>query len=212
LQSFETSTQAEGVQIVDIINRGIEALEEINTAKGLGFDSWDLDFYSKMFLEKLGRNPTDVECFDLAQSNSEHSRHWFFGGRMVIDGIEKDTTLFSMVKSTLSGDNSIIAFHDNSSSIRGTQVSALLPTNPGTASSFQPKTVIYHPILTAETHNFPTGVAPFAGAETGTGGRLRDVMATGNPLYLFFYFLPQPGFNFSQDVAPILSQVFLRTV
>jgi phosphoribosylformylglycinamidine synthase len=36
-----------------------------------------------------------------------------------------------------------------------------------------------HPILTAETHNFPSGVAPFAGAETGTGGRLRDVQATG---------------------------------
>lgn len=32
-----------------------------------------------------------------------------------------------------------------------------------------------HPTLTAETHNFPTGVAPFSGAETGTGGRLRDV-------------------------------------
>ena len=36
-----------------------------------------------------------------------------------------------------------------------------------------------HPILTAETHNFPSGVAPFPGAETGTGGRLRDVQATG---------------------------------
>ena len=36
-----------------------------------------------------------------------------------------------------------------------------------------------HPILTAETHNFPCGVAPFPGAETGTGGRLRDVQATG---------------------------------
>lgn len=27
------------------------------------------------------------------------------------------------------------------------------------------------------------GVAPFAGAETGTGGRLRDVMATGRGAY-----------------------------
>ncbi len=37
----------------------------------------------------------------------------------------------------------------------------------------------YHLILTAETHNFPCGVAPFPGAETGTGGRIRDVHATG---------------------------------
>ncbi len=34
-------------------------------------------------------------------------------------------------------------------------------------------------IFTAETHNFPSGVAPFPGAETGTGGRIRDVHATG---------------------------------
>ena len=39
--------------------------------------------------------------------------------------------------------------------------------------------LLLHPILTAETHNFPSGVAPFPGAETGTGGRLRDVQATG---------------------------------
>ena len=32
---------------------------------GLGFDDWDLDFYTKMFQEQLKRNPTDVECFDL---------------------------------------------------------------------------------------------------------------------------------------------------
>lgn len=31
----------------------------------------------------------------------------------------------------------------------------------------------------AETHNFPSGVAPFPGAETGTGGRIRDGHATG---------------------------------
>lgn len=45
---------------------------------GLAFDSWDLDYYTELFKNKLNRNPTSVECFDLAQSNSEHSRHWFF--------------------------------------------------------------------------------------------------------------------------------------
>jgi len=46
-------------------------------------------------------------------------------------------------------------------------------------SSFSLQSVLYHPLLTAETHNFPTGVAPFPGAETGTGGRIRDVQGTG---------------------------------
>ena len=37
----------------------------------------------------------------------------------------------------------------------------------------------YDVLFTAETHNFPSGVAPFPGAETGTGGRIRDTHATG---------------------------------
>lgn len=45
---------------------------------GLAFDSWDMDFYMDLFVNKLKRDPTSVELFDLAQSNSEHSRHWFF--------------------------------------------------------------------------------------------------------------------------------------
>lgn len=45
---------------------------------GLAFDSWDIDFYLDLFVNKLKRDPTSVELFDLAQSNSEHSRHWFF--------------------------------------------------------------------------------------------------------------------------------------
>lgn len=35
---------------------------------GLAFDSWDLDYYTSMF-QRIKRNPTSVECFDLAQSN-----------------------------------------------------------------------------------------------------------------------------------------------
>ena len=34
-------------------------------------------------------------------------------------------------------------------------------------------------LLTAETHNFPCAVAPYPGAETGAGGRIRDTHATG---------------------------------
>lgn len=40
-----------------------------------------------------------------------------------------------------------------------------------------------HLIFTAETHNFPTGVAPFSGATTGTGGRIRDVQSVGRGGY-----------------------------
>ena len=138
--------------------------------------------------ERLGRNPTNVECFDMGQSNSEHSRHWFFGGKLIINGKEMPETLFQMVKATLANptvqENSVIAFHDNSSAIRGYMCAkALHPTSVHQASSVQLQSQELHPLLTAETHNFPTGVAPFPGAETGTGGRLRDVMATGRGAY-----------------------------
>jgi phosphoribosylformylglycinamidine (FGAM) synthase-like enzyme len=41
---------------------------------GLAFDDWDLDYYTAMFKDELKRDPTNVELFDIAQSNSEHSR------------------------------------------------------------------------------------------------------------------------------------------
>jgi phosphoribosylformylglycinamidine synthase len=41
----------------------------IHEISGLGFDEWDLEFYTQMFRNELKRDPTDVECFDLGQSN-----------------------------------------------------------------------------------------------------------------------------------------------
>ncbi|MFA5354822.1 MAG: phosphoribosylformylglycinamidine synthase, partial [Thermodesulfovibrionales bacterium] len=144
-------------------------------------DDWDIDYYYNLFVHDLKRNPTNVECFDLGQSNSEHSRHWFFRGRLVIDGKEVPDTLMRIVKEPYkrNPNNSVIAFNDNSSAIRGFEIRTITPEKPGMPSPFREESLPYHITLTAETHNFPTGVAPFPGAETGTGGRLRDVHATG---------------------------------
>ncbi|TMW61487.1 hypothetical protein Poli38472_012678 [Pythium oligandrum] len=182
LTSFWHGKSVEPVRKIPIMERGLDALKEINNEIGLGFDDWDLQYYLNLFKEKLKRDPTDVECFDMGQSNSEHSRHWFFGGKIVVDGEEKPQTLFQMVKSTLTEEakkNSVIAFHDNSSVIRGSNIVALAPQNPGEPSAYVEQALESHVLLTAETHNFPSGVAPFPGAETGTGGRIRDVQATG---------------------------------
>jgi phosphoribosylformylglycinamidine synthase len=182
IASFDAGVSPEPIEVIPIMTEGKAALERINNKMGLGFDDWDLDYYTDLFKNKLKRDPTDVECFDMGQSNSEHSRHWFFGGKMVIDGEEKSDTLFRMVKDTLktSNDNSVIAFHDNSSAIHGyDDIPFMKSSDPSTASPMKLENLTLHPILTAETHNFPCGVAPFPGAETGTGGRLRDVQATG---------------------------------
>jgi phosphoribosylformylglycinamidine synthase len=181
LESFESGIVPEPVRIVPLLDDGLEALRAINRDMGLGMDSWDLDFYHRLFVNTFRRNPTSVECFQLAQANSEHSRHWFFKGKLIIDGEEQRETLLDIINSTLRANpsNSIIAFKDNSSGIRGYEVSTIVPSLPGRCSPFVPSKRDYGLIFTAETHNFPSGVAPFPGAETGTGGRIRDVHATG---------------------------------
>jgi len=181
LSTFETGVRPEPVRVVPLLEEGVAALRRLNEQLGLGMDEWDLAYYHDLFVKELGRNPTDVECFDLAQSNSEHSRHWFFKGRLVIDGEEAPESLLDMVKApwrTRPG-NSVIAFRDNSSAIRGYRVRTIVPQRPGAPSPFAPARPFHHILFTAETHNFPCGVAPFPGAETGTGGRIRDVQAAG---------------------------------
>jgi len=181
LTTFETGIKPEPVYVVPLMEEGREALRKINTDMGLGLDEWDIEYYYNLFVNDIGRNPTNVECFDLGQSNSEHSRHWFFKGRLIIDGREMSQTLMDIIKQPLRKNlrNSIIAFKDNSSAIRGYKVLTIIPEYPGKPSRFQDTKLNYHIIFTAETHNFPTGVAPFPGAETGTGGRIRDIHATG---------------------------------
>ncbi|GAB4370520.1 MAG: phosphoribosylformylglycinamidine synthase [Deltaproteobacteria bacterium] len=181
LSTFATGVRPRPVTVVPLIEEGIPALQRINAELGLGLDAWDIEYYHDLFVRDLRRNPTDVECFDLSQSNSEHSRHWFFRGKLQIDGKRIPETLMKIVKDPLRANpgNSVIAFRDNSSAIRGYRIRTILPEAPGRLSRFRESRPTYHLIFTAETHNFPSGVAPFPGAETGTGGRIRDVQATG---------------------------------
>ncbi|XP_064637394.1 phosphoribosylformylglycinamidine synthase-like [Lineus longissimus] len=181
IKSFDLEVKSDSVYEIDIVGRGRAALEEANAEMGLALDEWDLDYYTEMFTKRIKRNPTNVECFDLAQSNSEHSRHWFFKGRMIVDGKEHEDSLFKMVTNTQehSNQNSVLAFCDNSSAIAGYPIDVLQPSTPGAPGPFKEASLTRDIILTAETHNFPTGVAPFPGATTGTGGRIRDVHATG---------------------------------
>ena len=181
LATFKTGMKPDPVFIVPVIEKGTDALRKINRELGLGLDEWDIDYYAHLFVEDIRRNPTNVECFDLGQSNSEHSRHWFFKGRLIIEGEEMPSSLIDIIQAPLHAGkgNSVIAFRDNSSAIRGYRISTIIPSQPGRPSRFHETETEYHLIFTAETHNFPTGVAPFPGAETGTGGRIRDVHATG---------------------------------
>jgi len=178
LQTFETGILPEPVFEIPLLEKGVNALLEI---PGLAMDDWDRNLYYDYFVKEEGRNPTIVEIRDLDNANSEHSRHGYFKGKQILNGLVMPETLMDIVKSTLKANpsNSIIAFKDNSSGIKGYDCWTIVPERPGKPAPFKKQKVQTHIIFTAETHNFPTGVAPFPGAETGTGGRIRDVQATG---------------------------------
>jgi phosphoribosylformylglycinamidine synthase len=181
LKSFTKKAMPEKVYNVPLMAGGIDELTKFNRENGLGMDEWDIEFYLNLFTQILRRNPTNVELFMLGNNNSEHSRHWFFKGILVIDGQQVPDSLLQVIKSTIirNPTNSIIAFSDNSSAIQGYRIQTITPQQPGTCSAFVSKQCNYNLLFTAETHNYPSGVQPFQGATTGTGGRIRDGHATG---------------------------------
>jgi phosphoribosylformylglycinamidine synthase len=180
ITSLDSGQTPEPVTTIPILEQGEAALHEANIKLGLGMDAMDITYNTAMF-KRLGRNPTDVELFQIGNGNSEHSRHWFFRGIQVIDGIVMPESLMDIVKAPWKRDpgNSLIAFHDNAGVLRGTEVTMFAPALPGRPSPFVTPSVLQHISATAETHNHPTGIAPFPGAATGVGGRIRDNRAVG---------------------------------
>ncbi|KAK9877730.1 hypothetical protein WA026_019410 [Henosepilachna vigintioctopunctata] len=121
----------------------------------------------------------------MAQSNSEHSRYWFFKGKMIVDNKKYEDSLIDMIMKTQEhiNKNNVIKFSDNTSAIKVFSNATLRPVNDGKTSVFQSVITNSELIFTAVTHNFPTGVAPFSGATTGTGGRIRYVQCVGRGGY-----------------------------
>ncbi len=124
-----------------------------------------------------------MELFQIGNANSEHSRHWYFKGKQVIDGIEMPESLLDIIRASLlavKGQNvSVLAFNDNVGAIYGFHVPIFIPDNPGKPSFFRIVWRTIHHTATAETHNHPTLISPYGGASTELGGRIRDNVAGG---------------------------------
>ena len=170
---FTTHRQPEPIRRVD-------DLEAYNEQEGLALSAEEID-YLHHIEQQLGRPLTDSEIFGFAQINSEHCRHKIFGGTFIIDGEEKESSLFAMIKKTTKENpNRILsAYKDNVAFARGPKVEQFAPKDQSTADFFEVKEVESVISLKAETHNFPTTVEPFNGAATGTGGEIRDRMGGG---------------------------------
>ena len=158
----------------------IEDLEAYNQQEGLALSDEEIA-YLKEVSEKLNRKLTDSEVYGFAQVNSEHCRHKIFGGTFIIDGEEKESSLFNLIKKT-SAENPnklVSAYKDNVAFNEGPVVEQFAPASGDKPDFFEIKDIKTVISLKAETHNFPTTVEPFNGAATGTGGEIRDRLGGG---------------------------------
>ena len=168
---------------VDIKPESILEITDIaayNNKEGLALSDEEIEYLNDVS-NKIGRPLTDSEVFGFSQVNSEHCRHKIFNGTFVIDGEEKPSSLFKLIKETSKKNpNDIVsAYKDNVAFLKGPVVEQFAPKRgdiPDYYSTSNFESVIS---LKAETHNFPTTVEPFNGAATGSGGEIRDRLAGG---------------------------------
>ncbi|MFT5963450.1 MAG: phosphoribosylformylglycinamidine synthase [Flavobacterium sp.] len=158
----------------------IDDIAAYNKSEGLSLSPEEVGYLDDLAI-KIARKLTDSEIFAFSQANSEHCRHKIFNGKFVIDGVEKESSLFKLIKKT-SAENPhdiVSAYKDNVAFVKGPRVQQFAPKSADKADFYETKDFDSVISLKAETHNFPTTVEPFNGAATGAGGEIRDRLAGG---------------------------------
>lgn len=158
----------------------IDNIKAYSDKEGLALSDDEVEYLENV-VNRIGRKLTDSEVFGFSQVNSEHCRHKIFNGTFVIDGKEKPSSLFNLIRKTSQQNpNTIVsAYKDNVSFVKGPKALQFAPTTQNKADFFEVNEIDTVLSLKAETHNFPTTVEPFNGAATGSGGEIRDRMAGG---------------------------------
>ena len=120
---------------------------------------------------ELGREPTDIELETIAQTWSEHCSHKTLAGRIAYRDPDGQRQFDNMLKETIfaatqqirqqlgEDDWCVKVFSDNAGIIR-----------------FDERD---HVVFKVETHNHPSAIEPYGGANTGLGGVIRDPLGTG---------------------------------
>lgn len=157
------------VRIVPLMKLSDKALIELSKKGQLYLNLEEMKTIQKHFIS-LHRDPTDIELETIAQTWSEHCNHKTFRGKIkyqyqqknkkkteLIDNLLKST----IVKATRSLNKKwcVSVFHDNAGVIKFDQHDNVC--------------------FKVETHNHPSALEPFGGANTGVGGVIRDILGTG---------------------------------
>ncbi|MEM6572869.1 MAG: phosphoribosylformylglycinamidine synthase [Pseudomonadota bacterium] len=170
--------QPQPVGRVAVWRLGREALVSANRALGLALAEDEIDYLTAAYGE-LGRDPTDAELMMFAQANSEHCRHKIFNADWRVDAVSAERSLFGMIRNTHErfADGVLSAYSDNAAVVEGSTAERWMidPKTQRYVSRREPS----HFMIKVETHNHPTGISPYPGAATGSGGEIRDEAATG---------------------------------
>src|SRR5690606_14534229 len=139
----------------------IDDIGAYNEKEGLALSQEEIDYLNEVS-KSLGRKLTDSEVFGFSQVNSEHCRHKIFNGTFIIDGVEKTSTLFQLIKKTSKENPNYIvsAYKDNVAFIKGPRIEQFAPARQDQPDYFEVKDIDSVISLKAETHNFPTTVEP----------------------------------------------------
>jgi phosphoribosylformylglycinamidine synthase len=147
-----------------------EQLAELSRSGQLYLSLVEMQTIQKYFHEE-GRDPVDVELETIAQTWSEHCSHKTLAGRIHYRDGERDIQFENMLKETifaatmhireqLGGDDWCVSvFKDNAGIVR-----------------FDDEQNVCFKV---ETHNHPSALEPYGGANTGIGGVIRDPLGTG---------------------------------
>src|SRR5262249_46920222 len=151
---------------VPLHNLDDAGLEKLSRDGQLSLSLPEMQTIQAHFREQ-GRDPTDVELETLAQTWSEHCSHKTLKGKIDFDGRRID----NLLKETIFGatqeirrrlgvdDWCVSVFEDNAGVVK-----------------FDDR---YHVCFKVETHNHPSAIEPYGGANTGLGGVIRDPLGTG---------------------------------
>ncbi|MDD5668785.1 MAG: phosphoribosylformylglycinamidine synthase subunit PurS, partial [Candidatus Omnitrophica bacterium] len=158
---------------IDLLSASDNTLKQIS-ARGQLFLNLEEMICIRDYFRRLRRNPTDCELETIAQTWSEHCWHKTFRGKIAyreeisVDGktVKTEKTINNLLKTTIMKATEelkkpwcVSVFKDNSGVIRFDED--------------------YNVCFKVETHNHPSALEPFGGANTGIGGVIRDPLGTG---------------------------------
>jgi len=164
----ELSADRPCYRTIPLLNLDGDALLGISKEMKLSLSREDM-LAVQQYYKDTGREPTDVELEVIAQTWSEHCKHRIFAAEIThqidgrtetVDGIFK--TFIRKISLDLMAQKPgfvLSAFTDNA---------GFIEIDPGLAAC-----------LKVETHNHPSAIEPYAGANTGLGGVIRDILGAG---------------------------------